>query len=98
MPYVPDKEWNEYKRKVEVLEKEVDKFNILFRNVKGAPPIVQVSQGKRFDLNENLDVIALMRKLKPFVVGSECTDLVTVIELANLIRAGGIDNGLYTET
>jgi len=92
MPYVSDTEWNDFKRKVEVLEQEVEKL----RHVKGQP-IIQAYAGKKLDLNENINAVNLMRKLKPFAVGSECTDLASVIELANLIRAGGLDNGIYTE-
>jgi len=58
MPYVSDTEWNDFKRKVEVLEQEVEKL----RHVKGQP-IIQAYAGKKLDLNENINAVNLFKRI-----------------------------------
>jgi hypothetical protein len=63
MPYVSDTEWTEYKKKIDTLVKDVEELKERFKSVKGASPTIQASAGKRFDLNENLNVITLLRRV-----------------------------------
>ena len=58
MPYVSDTEWQVVKRKIDELDREVEKL----KYVKGQP-IVQGYAGKKLDLNENLNVVNLLSRL-----------------------------------
>lgn len=62
MPFIPEAEWNEHKRKVDDLKNKVDDLDDLLRHVKGAL-IIQGCSGKRFDLNENLNVIQVLKRI-----------------------------------
>jgi hypothetical protein len=69
MPYIPDEEWNAYKRRVEVLEQEIDKL----KHVKGQP-IIQAYTGKKLDLNENVNAVTLFKRI------SDVEARVTILE------------------
>jgi hypothetical protein len=74
MPYVSDMEWDAWESKNEDLEEEIEKIKDLLHNIKGAPPIIQASHGKRFDLNDNLDVIILLKRI------SDIENRLTILE------------------
>jgi cell fate (sporulation/competence/biofilm development) regulator YmcA (YheA/YmcA/DUF963 family) len=69
MPYISEEEWTAHKRKVEVLEQEIDKL----KHVKGQP-IIQAYAGKKLDLNENVNVVTLFKRI------SDVEARVTILE------------------
>jgi hypothetical protein len=91
----PLTELERQKKRIEDLEGKVKKLVDTLAFVRGQP-VIQGYAGKRFDMNENLNVVSINKLLKPFAVGAACSDLATAIVLLNLIRAGGIANGVYT--
>jgi hypothetical protein len=60
MPQISQGEFDKQVKKIADLEKEVHRLSDLFAKVRGQP-IVQGYVGKKFDLNENLNVVELFR-------------------------------------
>lgn len=69
MPYMPDAEWAAFKRRVEVIEQEIEKL----KHVKGQP-IIQAYAGKKLDLNENVNAVSLFKRI------SDAEARITVLE------------------
>lgn len=63
MPFIHEKEWQDIKKRVDSLEERLKKHDDFLRDCKGKLTIYG-SNGKRFDLNENLNVIELLKSIK----------------------------------
>lgn len=62
MPYISDEEWLRHKREFEDMRKDVQKICELLRNVRGNP-IIQGFAGKKFDLNENINAVTMLKRI-----------------------------------
>jgi hypothetical protein len=62
MPYIPDNEWSEHKKKFDEMQRTVEDHKDLLKKVKGEL-IIQGFGAKRLDLNDNLNVIELLKRI-----------------------------------
>lgn len=62
MPYIQDKDLKDLQDRLKKLEDQLRSYEPFLKHCKGQPTI-QGYQGKRLDLNDNLNVIELFKKL-----------------------------------
>jgi hypothetical protein len=86
MPQLSQGEFDKQSRKIDDLEKEVEKLTDMLLKVKGQP-IIQGYVGKKLDLNENLNVVLLIKRI---------TDIET--ELAIHMSKNYLGDKIYTLT
>jgi len=73
MPFVPFKTLNDTVKRIDDLKEEVRKLSDMLKNVKGQPAI-QGYSGKKFDLNEHLNSVVLLKRI------SDAEDRITAAE------------------
>jgi hypothetical protein len=62
MPYISHDEYQKQKQRIKTLEDKLEKHDIFLKNCRGSPTMVGY-QGKKIDLNDNLNVVELLKRI-----------------------------------
>jgi hypothetical protein len=63
MPYIPDEEWNKYRKSFDTMKADIEKIKRTLQEFKGAPPAIRGNYGKMLDINDSMDVISVLNRI-----------------------------------
>jgi hypothetical protein len=92
MPYITDTEFKALKNEISETKAQVSRITDTLKYTKGNP-IIQGYAGKKLDLNDNLDVIELLKKIKNQVKTNDAGDI-TITEGALVLFPWKIEVGV----